>query len=169
MQTHVIPYSLVGFVHAFQVRIYTCISRSREHKCPNYVPLEGKMICPYWYTHEDIRDFESNNSIKCCHEVRIGRQNVHAFQVRIYTCISRSREHKCPNYVPLEGKMICPYWYTHEDIRDFESNNSIKCCHEVRIGRQNVHANKVYSGKEKKKGIPYPNLQKVSGLLCPSL
>ena len=94
---------------------------------------------------------------------------VHAFQVRIYTCISRSREHKCPNYIPLEGKMICPYWYTHEDIRDFESNNSIKCCHEVRIGRQNVHANKVYSGKEKKKGIPYPNLQKVSGLLCPSL
>ena len=54
MQTHAIPYSLVGFMHAFQVRICTCISRSREH----------------------IREFESNNSLECCHEVRLGRQNV---------------------------------------------------------------------------------------------
>ena len=76
MQTHAIPYSLVGFMHAFQVRICTCISRSREHKCPKYVPLGRKIICPYWYTHEDIREFESNNSLECCHEVRLGRQNV---------------------------------------------------------------------------------------------
>ena len=54
VQTHAIPYSLVGFIHAFQVRICTCISRSREH----------------------IREFESNNSLECCHEVRLGRQNV---------------------------------------------------------------------------------------------
>ena len=54
VQTHAIPYSLVGFRHAFQVRICTCISRSREH----------------------IREFESNNSLECCHEVRLGRQNV---------------------------------------------------------------------------------------------
>ena len=98
MQTHVIPYSLVGFVHAFQVRIYTCISRSREHKCPNYVPLEGKIICPYWYNHEDIQDFESNNSIKCCHEVRIGRQNVHANKV--YS----GKEKKKRNTVPEPAK-----------------------------------------------------------------
>ena len=76
MQTHAIPYSLIGFMHAFQARICTCISRSREHKCPKYVPLGRKIICPYWYTHEDIREFESNNSLECCHEVRLGRQNV---------------------------------------------------------------------------------------------
>ena len=76
MQTHAILYSLVGFIHAFQVRICTCISRSREHKCPKYVPLGRKIICPYWYTHEDIREFESTNSLECCHEVRLGRQNV---------------------------------------------------------------------------------------------
>ena len=81
MQIHAIPYPLVGFVHAFQVRICTCISRSREHKYPNYVPLGRKINCPYSCTHEDIREFESNNSLQCCHEVRIGKQNVHAYKI----------------------------------------------------------------------------------------
>ena len=76
MQTHAIPYSIVGFMHAFRVRICTCLSRSRENKCPNYVPFGRKIICPYWYTHEDIRKLEGNNSLECCHEVRLGRQNV---------------------------------------------------------------------------------------------
>ena len=75
---------------------------------------------------------------------------MHAFQVRICTCISRSSEHKYPNYVLLGRKINCPYSCTHEDIREFESNNSLQCCHEVRIGKQNVHAYKIYSGKEKK-------------------
>ena len=81
MQTHAIPYPLVGFVHAFQVRICTCISKSREHKYPNYVLLGRKINCPYSCTHEDIREFESNNSLQCCHEVRIGKQNVHAYKI----------------------------------------------------------------------------------------
>ena len=29
-----------------------------------------KLLCPYLYTHEDIREFESNNSL----EARIGKQ-----------------------------------------------------------------------------------------------
>ena len=81
MQIHAIPYPLVGFVHAFQVRICTCISKSREHKYPNYVLLGRKINCPYSCTHEDIREFESNNSLQCCHEVRIGKQNVHAYKI----------------------------------------------------------------------------------------
>lgn len=48
-------------------------------------------------------------------------------------------------------KLFCPYPYTHEDIREFESNNSLECCHEVRIGKQYLHANKVSSGKERQK------------------
>ena len=44
-------------------------------------------------------------------------------------------------------KLFCPYSYTHEDIREFESNNSL----EARIGKQNVHGNKVYSGMERQK------------------
>ena len=48
-------------------------------------------------------------------------------------------------------KLFCPYPYTHEDIREFESNNSLECCHEVRIGKQNLYANKVSSGKERQK------------------
>ena len=39
------------------------------------------------------------------------------------------------------------YSYTHEDIREFESNNSLR----ARIGKQNVHGNKVYSGMERQK------------------
>ena len=46
------------------------------------------------------------------------------------------------------------YSYTHEDIREFESNNSL----EARIGKQNVHGNKVYSGMERQKNV-YPSLQ----------
>ena len=46
------------------------------------------------------------------------------------------------------------YSYTHEDIRKFESNNPL----EARIGKQNVHANKVHSGMERQKKI-YPSLQ----------
>ena len=50
-------------------------------------------------------------------------------------------------------KLFCPYSYTHEDIREFECNNSS----EARIGKQNVHGNKVYSGMERqKKCIPEP-------------
>ena len=45
--------------------------------------------------------------------------------------------------------MICPYSYTQADIWEFESNNSLECCHEVRIGNQKVHANKVYAGMER--------------------
>ena len=47
-------------------------------------------------------------------------------------------------------KLIVHIHVTHEDIREFESNYSLQCCHEVRIGKQNVHAYKIYSGKEKK-------------------
>ena len=72
MQTHAIPYSFFGSV--------VCISRSREHNCPSYVLLGRKMIIPYSNTQADIREFESNNCLECCHEVRSGRQNVHAMQ-----------------------------------------------------------------------------------------
>ena len=41
-------------------------------------------------------------------------------------------------------KLFCPYSYTHEDIGEFESNNSL----EARIGKQNVRGNNVYSGME---------------------
>ena len=44
-------------------------------------------------------------------------------------------------------KLFCPYSYTQEDIREFESNNSL----EARIWKQNVHGNKVYSGMERQK------------------
>ena len=36
--------------------------------------------------------------------------------------------------------------------------NSLECCHEVRIGKQNVHANKVYADMERQKNL-YPSLQ----------
>ena len=65
-------------------------------------------------------------------------------------------------------KLFCPYSYTHEDIREFESNNSL----EARIGKQNVHGNKVYSGMERQKmyieACKLFDLQ-VSRLPCPSL
>ena len=51
-------------------------------------------------------------------------------------------------------KLFCPYPYTHEDIREFVCNNSL----EARIGKENVHGNKVYSGMERKKNV-YPSLQ----------
>ena len=73
MQTHAIPYSFFGSV--------VCISRSREHNCPSYVLLGRKMIFPYSNTQADIREFESSNCLECCHEVRSGRQNVHANKV----------------------------------------------------------------------------------------
>ena len=77
-------------------------------------------------------------------------------------CISRSREHNCPSYVLLGRKMIFPYSNTQADIREFESNDCLECCHEVRSGRQNVHANKVYAGMEKQQiGI---RVCKLSGL-----
>ena len=60
------------------------------------------------------------------------------------------------------------YSYTHEDIREFESNNSLR----ARIGKQNVHGNKVYSGMERQKmyirACKLSYLQ-VSRLPCPSL
>ena len=88
--------------------------------------------------------------------------------VGFVACISRSREHNCPSYVLLERKIICPYSYTQEDIRKFESNNSL----EARIGKQNVHGNKVYSGMERQKMYIWAcklfDLQ-VSRLPCPSL
>ena len=74
--------------------------------------------------------------------------------VGFVTCISRSRERNCPSYVLLGRKIICPYSYTHEDIREFVCNNSL----EARIGKQNVHGNKVYSGMERQKNV-YPSLQ----------
>ena len=46
-------------------------------------------------------------------------------------------------------KWFFPYSYTQADIREFERNNSLECCHEVRISKQNVHANKVYAGIER--------------------
>ena len=50
--------------------------------------------------------------------------------------------------------------------------NSLECCHEVRIGKQNVHANKVYADMERQKicirACKLSGLQ-VSGLPCPSL
>ena len=65
-------------------------------------------------------------------------------------------------------KLFCPYSYTHEDIREFESNNSL----EARIGKQNVQGNKVYSGMERQKMYIWAcklfDLQ-VSRLPCPSL
>ena len=58
--------------------------------------------------------------------------------------------------------MISPYSNTQAYIREFESNNCLECCHEVRSGRQNVHANKVYAGMEKQQiGI---RVCKLSGL-----
>ena len=56
--------------------------------------------------------------------------------------------------------------------REFESNNSLECCHEVRFGKQKVHANKVYAGMERQ--INCTRACKLSGLLvsglpCPSL
>ena len=51
-------------------------------------------------------------------------------------------------------KWFCPYSYTQADIREFESNNSLECCHEVQIGKQNVRANKVYAGMERQKICP---------------
>ena len=60
------------------------------------------------------------------------------------------------------------YSYTHEYIREFESNNSLR----ARIGKQNVHGNKVYSGMERQKmyirACKLSDLQ-VSRLPCPSL
>ena len=88
--------------------------------------------------------------------------------VGFVTCISRSRERNCPSYVLLGRKIICPYSYTHEDIREFVCNNSL----EARIGKQNVHGNKVYSGMERQKmyirACKLSDLQ-VSRLPCPSL
>ena len=88
--------------------------------------------------------------------------------VGFVACISRSRKHNCPSYVLLGRKLFCPYSYTHEDIREFESNNSL----EARIGKQNVHGNKVYSGMERQKmyieACKLFDLQ-VSRLPCPSL
>ena len=51
-------------------------------------------------------------------------------------------------------KLFCPYPYTYEDIREFVCNISL----EARIGKQNVHGNKVYSGMERQKNV-YPSLQ----------
>ena len=65
-------------------------------------------------------------------------------------------------------KLFCLYSYTHEDIREFESNNSL----EVRIGKQNVHGNKVYSGMERQKmyiRVCKLSYLQVSRLPCPSL
>ena len=65
-------------------------------------------------------------------------------------------------------KLFCLHSYTHEDIREFESNNSL----EARIGKQNVHGNKVYSGMKRQKiYIRACNLSylQVSRLPCPSL
>ena len=62
MQTHAIPYFLIGFV--------ACITRSRECNCPSYVFLGRNIILSI---HEYIREFESNNPLECCHEVRIGK------------------------------------------------------------------------------------------------
>ena len=65
-------------------------------------------------------------------------------------------------------KLFCPYPYTHEDIREFVCNNSL----EARIGKQNVHGNKVYSGMERQKmyirACKLSDLQ-VSRFHCPSL
>ena len=67
-------------------------------------------------------------------------------------------------------KVFFPYLYTHEDILEFESNNSL----EARIGKQlpNKHGNKVYSGMERQKmyilACKLFDLQ-VSRLPCPSL
>ena len=36
--------------------------------------LRDKWFCPYSYTHEDIREFESNKALECCHEVQIGNK-----------------------------------------------------------------------------------------------
>ena len=64
--------------------------------------------------------------------------------------------------------LLCTFSYTHEDIREFQSNNSL----EARIGKQNVHGNKVYSGMERQKmyirACKLSDLQ-VSRLPCPSL
>ena len=88
--------------------------------------------------------------------------------VGFVTCISRSRKRNCPSYVLWGEKLLCPYSYTHEDIREFVCNNSLK----ARIGKQNVHGNKVYSGMERQKmyirACKLSDLQ-VSRLPCPSL
>ena len=51
-------------------------------------------------------------------------------------------------------------------------SNSQECSHEIRTGKQNVHANKVHAGMERQKiyirACKVSGLQ-VSGLLCPSL
>ena len=49
-------------------------------------------------------------------------------------------------------KLFCPYSYTHEDIREFESNNSL----EDRIGKQNVHGTRFIQAWKDKKCISEP-------------
>ena len=102
MQTHAIPYPFVGFV--------TCISRSRERNCPSYVLLGRKIICPYSYTHEDIREFVCNNSL----EARIGKQNVHGNKV--YSGMERqkciSEPENCPTYKSADSLIqVCNLVY----------------------------------------------------------
>ena len=86
--------------------------------------------------------------------------------VGFVTCISRSRERNCPCYVLLGRKIILSIFIY--SWREFESNNSL----EARIGKQNVHGNKVYSGMERQKmytrACKLSYLQ-VSRLPCPSL
>ena len=69
-------------------------------------------------------------------------------------------------------KLFCPYFYNHEDIREFERNNPLECCYEVRIAKQTVHANNVYSGKEIQKIYISPACKlselQVSGLPSPN-
>ena len=56
MQTHAIRHPLVGFVHPFQVRICTCISRSRENKYPNIwsVFVKFRQTIPGIMTNESV-------------------------------------------------------------------------------------------------------------------
>ena len=62
-------------------------------------------------------------------------------------------------------KLFCSYSYTHEDVREFESNHSLECCHKVRIGKQNVHVNETgprsnvhYLSSNENKGWKYLGL-----------
>ena len=70
-----------------------------------------------------------------------------------------------------QENIIVPLMFTRGK-KLFERNNPLECCHEIRIGKQNVHANKVYAGMERQKicspACKLSDLQ-VSGLPCPSL
>ena len=82
------PICLSDLLHAFQDQENIIV--------PVMFSWGEKLFCPYSYTHEDIREFESNNSL----EVRIVKQNVQLTRsmqaLKDKKCISQPAN--CPTY-----------------------------------------------------------------------